>query len=270
MRPRQHGRDPGGPLPDGLERFYAEEAPVRDVGGRVFSDRRRARDRRALPALPRAHRLRHGRRARPAAADYPARPRPTGSRLGWSSSPRAAPVALDDGEPLVGLCLGRRLAPPRGPGSDNSHAPDHPVNHVAFADAVRVRRLGGQSALATEAEWECAARGGMDGAVFAWGDAERPGGGCWPTPGRASSRGKPVPSSGGAPRRSGCSRANGYGLYDVTGQRVGMDERYYSPRRRRYGGARQAVLRPADETRLRPLGRRAATSAAPARTSLGA
>jgi formylglycine-generating enzyme required for sulfatase activity len=51
----------------------------------------------------------------------------------------------------------------------------HPVTHVAYADAAANAAWAGRS-LPTEVEWECAARGGLEGARFAWGDEEFPDG----------------------------------------------------------------------------------------------
>jgi formylglycine-generating enzyme required for sulfatase activity len=64
---------------------------------------------------------------------------------------------------------------PRGPGSSLQGLWEHPVVHVAFADVEAYAKWAGQ-ALPTEAEWEFAARGGLEGAEFAWGDELTPGG----------------------------------------------------------------------------------------------
>ena len=62
---------------------------------------------------------------------------------------------------------------PEGPGSSIKGRKDHPVVQVAFEDAEAYAAWAGK-ALPTEAEWEFAARGGLEGAEFAWGDELAP------------------------------------------------------------------------------------------------
>jgi formylglycine-generating enzyme len=85
------------------------------------------------------------------------------------------PVDLEDYRSWWAYVPGACWSAPEGPGSDVYTRGRHPVVHVAYEDAQAYAAWAGK-ALVTEAEWERAARGGLEGAVYAWGDDPFPGG----------------------------------------------------------------------------------------------
>ena len=87
----------------------------------------------------------------------------------------AHPVDLRSWGDWWSLMKGANWRHPCGPKSNIRGLDDHPVVHVAFADALAYAHWAGKD-LPTEAEWEFAARGGRDGVEYAWGDEFTPGG----------------------------------------------------------------------------------------------
>jgi formylglycine-generating enzyme required for sulfatase activity len=86
----------------------------------------------------------------------------------------AGPVPLDDFRSWWSWVPGADWRHPEGPGSHVGGGRErHPVTHVAHADAAAYAEWAGKS-LPTEVEWEYAARGGLDGAIFTWGDELAP------------------------------------------------------------------------------------------------
>ena len=120
---------------------------------------------------------------------------------------------------------------PAGPKSDIQGKEDYPVVHIAWEDAKAYADWA-KRRLPTEDEWEYAARGGLDAATYEWGD-EKPGTG---RP-RANSWQGAFPYvneakdgfAGLAP--AACFPANGFGLYDMTGNVWEWTDSSYAPRR---------------------------------------
>ena len=102
-------------------------------------------------------------------------------RLEWAFV--FAGLLPDDFEPTRGVAAapwwrqvyGADWAHPEGPQSSVDNRMDHPVVQVSWQDAVAYCAWAGRR-LPTEAEWEYAARGGIEGAVFPWGNDLEPGG----------------------------------------------------------------------------------------------
>jgi formylglycine-generating enzyme len=106
---------------------------------------------------------------------------------------------------------------PEGPASTTYTRGRHPVTQVAYEDAQAYADWAGK-ALPTEAEWEYAARGGLEGAVFTWGDEFAPGGRMMANTWQGEFPWQNLRTDGYAGTSPvGAFPPNGYGLYDTAG-----------------------------------------------------
>jgi formylglycine-generating enzyme required for sulfatase activity len=132
--------------------------------------------------------------------------------------PTAGPVKnMRDVSQWWHLTPGASWRHPEGPDSTIDGRQDHPVVHVSWHDAVAYAKWAGKR-LATEAEWEFAARGGQEGKTYVWGEEafseEKPQCNCWQGEFPWKNTGKD-----GYQRTSPVNAfpPNGYGLYDMAG-----------------------------------------------------
>jgi formylglycine-generating enzyme len=119
---------------------------------------------------------------------------------------------------------------PGGPRTNCRGRDEHPVTHVAYPDARAYATWAGKD-LPTEAEWEYAARGGLDGAVYAWGDDFAPRGQLMANTWQGRFPWENLRTDGyEGTSPVGSFPANGYGLYDMTGNVWEWTCDHYSPR----------------------------------------
>jgi formylglycine-generating enzyme len=133
---------------------------------------------------------------------------------------------------------------PEGPGSHVGNRADHPVVHVAWEDVGAYAAWAGKS-IPTEAEWEFAARGGIEGAMYTWGDDPNPDGQVMANTWQGEFPWENLLLDG-YERTSpvGSFPANGYGLFDMAGNVWEWTSDYYTPNHAAEEAAEHACCAP--------------------------
>ena len=137
-------------------------------------------------------------------------------------TPTSGPVPLDNHFQWWSYVRGANWRHPEGPQSDIKGRENYPVVQIAYPDAEAYAKWAGKR-LPTEAEWDFAARGGLSGKLYAWGDEFKPGGKFMANTYQGQFPVKDTGEDGFAGIASVKSfPPNGYGLYDMAGRvRIG-------------------------------------------------
>jgi formylglycine-generating enzyme len=210
-------RIPGGTFLMGSDDFYPEEQPVRRVEVEGFWIDRHpvtvAEFRRFVKAT--GHVTVAERPLDPAA--YPDADPALLVPGSLVFRPSRGPVDLRDVRNWWEYVPGATWERPEGPGSDTYTRARHPVTQVTHEDALAYAAWCGKD-LPSESEWEYAARGALDGAVFAWGDEFAPGGRMMANSWQGEFPWQNLLRDGYAGTSPvGAFPPNGYGLHDMTG-----------------------------------------------------
>jgi formylglycine-generating enzyme required for sulfatase activity len=220
---------PGGVFTMGSERHYGDEAPARRVRVDPFwMDRTPVTNAAFKRFVDATGHVTFAEKA-PSAADYPDAP-PEMLRAGSAVFVKPpGPVALDDPSLWWSFAFGANWRRPAGRGSSIERLMRHPVVHVVYEDAVAYAAWAGKR-LPTEAEWEFAARGGLEDADYAWGSEFEPEGrpranywqGEFPWQELKPFKGaRTTPVTAFAP--------NAYGLHDLIGNVWELTDDWYVP-----------------------------------------
>ncbi|MEI6419898.1 MAG: formylglycine-generating enzyme family protein [Sphingomonadales bacterium] len=216
---------PGGRFTMGSDRHYPEEAPAHQVQVSAFAIDITPVTNAQFAAFVAATGYRTVAETPPDPAQYPM----ADPALLFAGSlvfrPTSAPVPLDDPRRWWHWVRGANWQAPEGPGSSIAARMDHPVAHIAHADAAAYAAWAGK-ALPTEAEWEYAARGGLDGQDYAWGPVFRPGGKAMAHTWQGQF---PVARTAGT-CAVGRFPPNGFGLSDMIGNVWEWTDDWYQPR----------------------------------------
>jgi formylglycine-generating enzyme required for sulfatase activity len=165
----------GGAFRMGSDRHYPEEAPSHQVHVDAFWIDNMPVTNAVFAEFVTATGYQTFAERAPDPADYPGI-KPDMLRAGsLAFLPPAHAIPLDNPFAWWSFEFGADWRHPAGPSSSVKGLDDHPVVHIAYEDAEAFAEWAGKS-LPTEAEWEFAARGGLDGADYAWGDVFEPDG----------------------------------------------------------------------------------------------